>query len=128
MELEQLEISDFVSQCSPINKLDDEIVDKIVPYFEVSHWHSDTEILTPGGKNNFLYLIRKGAVEVFDQEDNLYSHLETGDWFGYRSILHNGDIAMKARASEDSLLYHCRQMFFYRCLPNMKSSDSFFRI
>jgi len=105
MEIEQLEIRDFLCQCSPMDKLEGDIIDKLVNELEISYQRRDTEILTPGEKNHNLYLIRTGAVEIFDKEDNLYSHLEEGDWFGYRSILHNGDIALKARASEDSLLY-----------------------
>jgi len=105
MEIEQLEIRDFLGQCSPLTKLDEKLLDQVVNTLEISYQRRGSEILKPGETNDRLFLIRTGAVEIFDQDGNRYSHLEEGDWFGYRSLLHNGEIRMQAKAIEDTLLY-----------------------
>jgi CBS domain-containing protein len=112
MEIEQLEIRDFLSQCSPLNKLDSATVDRITHSLEIAYQRRGDTILKPGDRNHYLYLIRSGAVEILDGYDKPYSHLEAGDWFGYRSILRGGKIEMRAKAIEDSLLYLIPQALY----------------
>ncbi len=112
MEIEQLEIRDFLGQCSPLNKLDAASVDKIIDSLEIAYHRRDDLILKTGDTNRYLYLIRSGAVEILDEKKQPYSHLESGDWFGYRSILRGGTIQMQAMAIEDSLLYLIPQKQF----------------
>ena len=114
MEIEQLEIRDFLGQCSPLNKLDSAVVDEITNALEIEYQRRDDLILKTGEVNHFLYLIRSGAVEILDEKNQPYSHLESGDWFGYRSILRGGTIQMQAKA----LSIHCFIGFQKPCSGN----------
>ena len=126
MEIEQLEIRDFLGQCSPLNKLDSATVDEITNALEIEYQRRDDLILKNGEANHFLYLIRSGAVEILDEKNQPYSHLESGDWFGYRSILRGGTIQMQAKAIEDSLLYRIPEAVFRQLLQNHEALKHYF--
>ncbi len=104
-EIEQLEIREFLGQCPPLDRLEPKTLDEIVEALEITYCRRGAKILHPGDSNDWLFLIRSGAVEIFDHDGSRYSHLEQGDWFGYRSLLQGGKVSMAAVASEDSLLY-----------------------
>jgi CBS domain-containing protein len=105
MEIEQLEIRDYLSQCPPLHRLDSAILDRVVVALEISYARKGKTILQTGAENEYLYLIRTGAVEVLDAEGGLNAQLSEGDWFGYRSILRGGLINQSVNALEDCLLY-----------------------
>lgn len=126
MEIEQLEIRDFLSQCSPLNKLDEGVLDKVVNSLEISYQRRGSEILKLGDTNNWLFLVRTGAVEIFGEDGNRYSHLEAGDWFGYRSLLHDGQITMQAKAIEDTLLYLVPGELFLSLFQELESVRNYF--
>ncbi len=126
MEIEQLEIRDFLDQCAPLDKLDEKTLDQIVDNLEISYYRRDAEILKASDTNDRLFLIRTGAVEIFDQHGNRYSHLEAGDWFGYRSLLHGGKVTMQAKATEDSLLYLIPSELFLSLFEKEEAIKRFF--
>ena len=126
MEIEQLEIRDFLSQCSPLNKLDSTTVDRITHSLEIAYQRREDTILKPGETNHYLYLIRSGAVEILDEYDKPYTHLEAGDWFGYRSILRGGKIEMRAKAIEDSLLYLIPQALYLELYQHHATIKQYF--
>ncbi|HIP52564.1 MAG TPA: cyclic nucleotide-binding/CBS domain-containing protein [Chromatiales bacterium] len=105
MEIEQLEILDFLSHVPPLDKLDQKTLDAITRALEITYVRRGSNILEIGGTNEWLYLIRSGAVEVYDRDGNLTGHFGEGDWMGYRSVLRGGEVGMRVTASEDSLLY-----------------------
>jgi CBS domain-containing protein len=105
MEIEQLEIRDYLSQCPPLHRLDSAILDRVAGTLEISYARKGKTILQTGGDNHFLYLIRTGAVEVLDADGSLTAQLSEGEWFGYHSILRGGRINLSVNALEDCLLY-----------------------
>jgi len=104
MEIEQLEIRDYLSQCAPLNKLTFDELSQLVMSVQIAYCRKNEELLTVGENNHTVFLIRSGAIAVFDQEQ-LAGQYSAGDWIGYRSALGGGEIIKAARASEDSLLY-----------------------
>jgi len=105
MEIEQLEIRDYLAQISPLDKLDGETLDQIALALEIAYVRRGGEILKVGEKNHWLYLVRTGAAEIVDADGNLVDQADEGEWFGYRSVLHGGNVTLGVKALEDSLLY-----------------------
>lgn len=105
MEIEQLEIHDYLAQCAPLNKLPAEALKLIVQALEISYLRSGQTLLKRGENNFTLFLIRSGAVAVYDSANQLTGQHSAGDWVGYRSALSNGEITLTVKASEDTLLY-----------------------
>ena len=105
MEIEQLEIHDYISQCAPFNKLQAEELNQLVYALEISYIRQGQELLTRGENNHTLFLIRSGALAVYDAEEKLIGQFSAGEWVGYRSVLSDGAITMTVKAVEDTLLY-----------------------
>jgi len=105
MEIEQLEIRDYLKQISPLDKLDGASLDEITTALEISYIRRGGDILKVGETNSWLYLVRTGAVEVVDSSGDLVDQADEGEWFGYRSVFHGGEVTLGVKALEDSLLY-----------------------
>jgi len=105
MEIEQLEIRDYLSRCAPLDKLDEDCLDQITSQLKISFARCGSQILKPGDINRSLYLIRTGAVEIRTAEDELYDQLGEESWFGFRALFRGGDVILSATAIEDTLLY-----------------------
>jgi len=104
MEIEQLEIRDYLAQCAPLNKLSADELDQVVQNIEISYSRQGENLLDVGENNFTLFLIRSGALAVYDQQQ-LSGQFGAGDWVGYRSALSDGEITRRVEALEDSLLY-----------------------
>ncbi|MBL4661047.1 MAG: hypothetical protein JKY19_11885 [Alcanivoracaceae bacterium] len=85
MEIESLEIYDFLKSCNPLNKLSDSQLKEVVLSIEISYSARGSEVLGPKVQNHWLYLIRSGAVERTDDEHGLVARFVEKDFFGHRS-------------------------------------------
>jgi len=105
MEIEKLEIYDFLSSCNPLNKLTEKQLKEIVLSIEITYSPRGTVVLAPDTNNKWLYLIRSGAVERTDNNHGLVARFIEKDFFGHRAIERGGVIQKKVTAIEDSLFY-----------------------
>ena len=126
MEIEQLEIRDYLSRCAPLDKLDAECLDQITNQLEISYARRGTQILKPGDINRSLYLIRSGAVEIRTADDELYDQLGEESWFGFRSLFRGGDVILSVTAIEDTLLYQLPVETFHAIIDLHESVRLFF--
>lgn len=105
MEIEQLEIYDFLKSCHPLIKLSDNQLKSLTLSVEISYLPREAVVLEPGQLNNWLYLIRSGAVTRTDHQDGLVAQFGSKDFFGHKAIERNGLIKNKVTCLEDSLFY-----------------------
>jgi len=105
MEVELLEIRDFLAHHAPFTQLPDEALDSIPASLELRYAKRGTALLEAGGNNTFLHLIRSGAVEVCDESGEPLAHLGEGAVFGYCSLFRGGEVEINVTAMEDCLLY-----------------------
>ncbi len=105
MEVEQIEILNFISQYPPFDLLPEEQLNELALEIEVAYHRADSMILNLGDSINDLFLIRSGAVEVYRRKGELYNRLDEGDIFGQMGLLMNNRVRMPAKALEDTLLY-----------------------
>lgn len=126
MEIEQLEIRDYLSHRAPLDKLNDQLLDTITHALEISYIRRGKELLTIGQDNQTLYLIRSGAMAVYDAEGKLQGQFTEGDWVGYRSVLAGGKVSLSIRAMEDSLLYMIPGELFKQLVDQYDFVKTFF--
>ncbi len=126
MEIEQLEIREYLGTCSPLDELTSECLDYIAKTLEVTYLRRGKALLTPGDENQSLYLIRTGALELYDTEGNIAAQLSEGDWAGHRSTMLGGIVTRKVVAIEDSLLYVITAPVFKKLLKEEKSVRKYF--
>ncbi len=109
MEIELLEIRDFLAAHHPFDQLPDPILDLLPEKLEVRYFRRETAIPDTGSVNNYLYIVRSGAVELLDQEEELLARLSEGDMFGYRaSHRKTQELQRRGTAIEDTLVYQLR--------------------
>ncbi len=126
MEIEQLEIRDFLASCPPLDGLEPAALEALVNALEISYVRKGDHLLTIGGRNDRAYLIRTGALEVADAGGGLIGRFSEGEWVGYRSVMRGGEVHLAVNALEDSLLYAVPDAVFMRLLEQFPQAADFF--
>jgi len=126
MEIEQLEIREYLETCAPLDNLSENTLNEIVESLEITYLRRDKVLLNPGDDNQSLYLIRTGALEVYDTEGNICAQLSERDWAGHRSTMLSGIVTRKVIAIEDSLLYIISASVFKKLLKEYQSIREYF--
>lgn len=102
MEVELLEIRQFFEQRNPFNYLSDELLDELPKDIEIRY-------LRRGGTfpplDGYLYVLRSGAVKIYDTEGELCEKLAEGDMYSVTCQLVNLSQCTSGEAVEDTLLY-----------------------
>lgn len=105
MEIEQLEIVDYLSQCAPLNKLAKDELTQVAHSLEISYSQKGQQLLKLGENNYTVFLIRSGALAVYDEKQQLTGQFSSGEWVGFKSALSGDEVTMTVKAVEDTLLY-----------------------
>lgn len=126
MEIEQLEIRDFIARSAPLERLPGGLLDEIAASLEITYFRRGTTFLSPGEINHSVYLVRTGAIEIYDETGSLYAHSSDGEWVGHRSVLRGGEVQLTVRTLEDSLLYLVPGELFKRLVSDFTEVARFF--
>ncbi len=107
------QISHFLSGIVPFSFLPEDVLKDISKEFSVVHYSSGTRLFYQGkSKVEYLYIIQKGAVERYFEEDNnktLRGVLGEGDLYGGISMLVNDGIAVRS--------FHILENTYFYILP-----------
>ncbi|GIU95271.1 MAG: hypothetical protein KatS3mg012_1728 [Gaiellaceae bacterium] len=99
------EITGFLVAYPPFSSMRSEALEALAAQVEIEYFPAGTEILSQEGEPaEYLYVVRKGAVELLD-EGELVDVLEEGESFGHSSLLAGLPPSFTARAREDTLCY-----------------------
>ncbi len=105
MEVELLEIRDFLAVHHPFDQLSRESLSTIPELIEIRYFRRTSAIPESGSLNDHLYLVRTGAVEIRNADDEVLARLGEGDLFGYRASSMEEQGELQGIAIEDTLLY-----------------------
>ena len=105
MQIEQLEILDFLRLHPPCSELPEEALRRVAAATDVRYFKAGTQILAFGQAADFWHIVRSGAVEIFRRSGTLYNQLTEGGHFGEFGLLRNKRVRFPAKALEDTLLY-----------------------
>lgn len=105
MQVEQIEISNFLSQHPPFDQLPEDAVNHLAQHIEVAYYRSGTSILNYGDPIHDLYVMRSGAVETYRRTGELYNRLDSGDVFGQMGLMMNQRARFPVKTIEDTLVY-----------------------
>ncbi|MES9845086.1 MAG: cyclic nucleotide-binding/CBS domain-containing protein, partial [Candidatus Sedimenticola sp. 6PFRAG5] len=84
MEIELLEIRDFLASHHPFDQLSESALSELPGKLQVRYYRRDSAIPDSGSLESFLYIVRTGAVELCN-EGELLARLGEGDMLGYRA-------------------------------------------
>lgn len=116
MEIESLEIFQYLSSCDPISKLEVDIQKKIALNIQIIYFKRGQTILKPGEINQWLYIIRSGAVARNESSGSVVAKFSEKDFFGQASLQRAGKIERQVKAIEDTLLYRISDKLFFELL------------
>ena len=105
MDIELLEIRDFLRMHHPFDQLPEKALNELPEKLQVRYFRRDTSIPDNEELFSYLYLVRTGAIEIRNSEGELFARLGEGDVFGYRSSFRDDQQEFAAVAIEDALLY-----------------------
>ncbi|GAB7220201.1 putative nucleotidyltransferase substrate binding domain-containing protein [Vibrio comitans] len=112
MEVELLEIKQFLAQYPPFSDLPDEMLSQVAFETEISYIRKGEVVVSLGEAICDFFVVRSGVVEISKRNGSLFNRLDEGAVFGQLALLSNGKVMFPATAIEDCLLY---------CIP----SDTF---
>lgn len=114
MEVELLEIQDFIRQYPPFDLLPEGALAEITKSIEISYFRAETAIIEVNAQINELYMVRSGIVEVYRRNGDLYNRLDQGKLFGQMGLLTNNKVRFPAKSLNDTLLYCIPEEIFHR--------------
>ncbi|MEW8428743.1 MAG: CBS domain-containing protein, partial [gamma proteobacterium symbiont of Ctena orbiculata] len=105
MEIELVEIRDFLAQRPPFDALPEEQLDQLPKSLEIRYLRRGS-LFPPGDAvKGYIYIIRSGAIELLDEEDNLIEKLAEGGLYTTDCQLIDFSQVTHGIAVEDTLLY-----------------------
>lgn len=112
MEIELVEIRDFLAQHPPFDTLPDETLNLLPKSLEIRYLRRGSVFPPSDTSNRFLYIIRSGLVDLLDDADQLIEKLDEGDIYTIPCQLVDVGRATHGMAVEDTLLYllPCQQL------------------
>lgn len=105
MEIEQIEILEFLKRHSPFQELPAEQQQQVALSIDIGYFKAGSEILRFNEPLHALHLIRSGAVETFRRNGDLYNRMSEGGFFGEQGLLRGAKVRFPASALEDTLIY-----------------------
>ncbi len=102
------EIVRFLRELPAFGKLDDATVGLAARSIEIAYYREGDDILTIGDTNHYLHIVRSGAVELRNENDEMMTQLAEGECFGFPSLMNSAPIRNHSIAIEDTLIYHLK--------------------
>jgi len=105
MDIELIEMRDFISQYHPFDLLPKDVLDNLPSTMQSSYARKGSVVVEAGKQCKFLYIIRTGAVETHSPDGQLLARLGEGEAFGVHAMLNGCTALNSVTALEDSLFY-----------------------
>lgn len=103
MEVELLEIRDFLSDVPPFDALSPDALDRLPPSLSIRYLRRGAPFPPAGAEGRFLYVVRQGAVELRNDRDEVVAKYGEGDLHAAECL--EEEPALPGFAVEDTLLY-----------------------
>ncbi|MDO5670774.1 MAG: DUF294 nucleotidyltransferase-like domain-containing protein [Corynebacterium sp.] len=104
MTVELEEVREFIADLEPFTRLPEAELDALPAQMTMEYVRRGDNIINHGAPNDYLYIIRSGAVDVIDEEDILLDRRDAGRSFGYSTLVGENSCRYTMNAVEDSLL------------------------
>lgn len=118
MQVEQLEILDFLRSHAPFGELPEDTLQRVAAAVDVRYFKAGTRILEFGQAAESWFVVRSGAVEIYRRNGTLYNRLTEGGYFGEFGLLRNKRVRFPAAALEDTLVYAIPEPVFTELFEN----------
>ncbi len=105
MEIELIEIRDFIALYPPFDVLDESTLNTLPKKLTIRYFRKGSAFPDLTLNNRNLYIIRTGAVELRNQQEQLVDKLSEGDIFLAENVDDKTSSVIKGVCAEDTLVY-----------------------
>jgi CBS domain-containing protein len=126
MDVELLEIRDFLAQQAPFDTLPRDVLDALPRQCTLRYARRGTVVLDVGEEGAGLYVVRSGAVDVVDEAGGLIERVGTGGGFGMSWLLEHRPTRYRSTATEDTLLLVLPAESFHALVRDHPGFETFF--
>jgi CBS domain-containing protein len=105
MEIELLEIRDFLASCHPFDLLPKQLQDELPSHIAIHYLRRGQAFPPDSQSEDALYIIRSGAIEMLDGEGQLVGKLAEGDYYAARCQLIEIAPGKQNQVLEDTFYY-----------------------
>ncbi len=120
------EIQRFLSGLPGFDHLDEEQLYRAARAVSVAYYRRGDDLLEIGVMNEQLHIVRSGAVELRDENDDLVTRLAEGECFGFPSLMNSAPTRNHSIALEDTLVYHLNGDAFAALRRDSAAFDTWF--
>lgn len=120
------EVTAFLRGVPAFASLDEPRLDAAARAIRIAYFRRDSDVLALGVPNDSLHVVRSGAIELRDADDALVGRLAEGECFGFPSLMNRAPTRHRARAIEDSLVFHLDGDVFAALRRDCAGFDTFF--
>ncbi|MGE0080838.1 MAG: DUF294 nucleotidyltransferase-like domain-containing protein [Thiohalomonadaceae bacterium] len=127
MDIELLEIREFLAAHPPFDALPEEVLDRLPREMAVRYLRRGSSFPPQDATQPYIYLVRSGAVEFRDAHEELLGKLAEGDvWSAKMVPMEEGRSVMRATTVEDTLVYVLPWARVDQLRQNHPAFDQFF--
>lgn len=105
MEIELVEIRDFMARRPPFDALPQDILNELPKSLSIRYLRRDSDFPPADADGAYIYIVRSGAIELRDAHGALCEKLGEGDMYTTPCQLVDLAGECKGKAAEDTLLY-----------------------
>jgi CBS domain-containing protein len=126
MDIELIEIQEFLASHTPFDQLPEDALAQLPRQLVVRYLRRGSEFPPADDQAAHLYLLRRGAVELRDEQDELTAKLAEGDLYSGACLTNGNERKLSGKTVEDTLLYSLGCDQFERLRAQHASFNEFF--
>ena len=125
MSAELADINDFIKVIPPFDTLDESKIGKLTKSIQILYSRKGETLPPPDVKEANLYIIRKGALAYYNQDNELLSKYSEGDLCSV-FILPDKKVQISVLTEEDTLLYAINKTALNSVIEDSPEARAFF--
>lgn len=127
MSVELEEITRFIAGHEPFSHVPERALAALPAAMGITYVRRGETIVAPGQRNDTLYIIRSGAVDIVGEDNMLLDRREAGLNFGYSTLVGEPESQYLMVAVEDSVLLMLPRSAFEALLAEHPDLERFFQ-
>ena len=120
------EIAEFLSGLPGFDQLTESQVRLAASSIQVGYYRSGSDVLHIGDDNRQLHIVRSGALDLNNADEQLVTRIAEGDCFGFPSLMNATPVRHRSVSIEDSLVYHLDGRIFAKLRSENPRFDTHF--
>lgn len=127
MSVELDEVYRFIAQHEPFSHLPAATLAQLPAQMAITYVRRGEHVVAPGQRNDTLYIIRSGAIDIVSDDDLLLDRREAGLNFGYSTLVGEPESRYLMQAVEDSVLFMLPREAFDSLLHSNPDLERYFQ-